>query len=271
MTVEEQIRLYEECEREGVFDRDVMPYSVDDMLRIDGEYEYLCTRFYERVGHFFLFLLATVFWRPALYFSLGFRIRGKKNRRGVKGAISVSNHVHPLDCVMMHGLSPFTWKVYHTGAPFNMKKGIRGALIKGLNYLPLSTSFHAQKNFRNTIEDRVKKGNIVHFYPEQALWIRYEKVRPFKPGAFKYAAKFSVPILPAFISFEETPLRRLLHMKKRAILNILPPIYPDSDKSERENAAAMQAACEKSMKDAYQRIYGKKMELDVRESSSVEA
>lgn len=167
MTVKEQIELYEECERAGTFDKDVMPYSVDDMLRIDGEYEYLCTRFYERVGHFFLFLLATLIWRPVLYFSLGFHIRGAKNRRGIKGAISVSNHVHPLDCVMIHGLSLFPWKIYHTGAPFNMKKGIRGALIKGFNYLPLSTSFEAQKNFRYTVEDRLKKGDIVHFYPDR--------------------------------------------------------------------------------------------------------
>lgn len=259
MSLERDRAKQEACERERIFDKHLMPYSEKDMRRIDGEYRYLCTRFYERVYKFFLFIIASIFWRPVLFFAVGFRVRGKENRRGLKGAIAVSNHVHVLDSVMMLALSPHPWKVYHTGAPFNMKKGLRGSLVKWMGYLPLSDSFGAQKNFHHTVRDRLEQGCIVHFYPEHALWRRYEKVRPFKAGAFKYAAKFSVPVLPAFISFERTAFRKFFRMKKRAVLNILPPVYPDHALTERENAAMLQEKSEKAMKECYERIYGKKM------------
>lgn len=267
MSSREQIQLQEELERSGEFDKNIMPYSVENAIRMDEEYEFLCTRFYEKVLKFILYVLLCILWRPILFFAAGFRVRGKKNRKGVKGAISVSNHIYPLDAVMVHALSPLPWNVYHTGAYFNMKNDIRGPLLKWLGLLPISNCFGAQKNFRQTVKDRVEHGKIVHFYPEQALWLRYEKVRPFKVGAFKYAAMFSAPVLPAFFSFEDTAFRRFFHLKKRIVLNILPPVYPDKEKSERENTEYLLSECRREMIEAYERIYGKKMEFSTIEQT----
>jgi 1-acyl-sn-glycerol-3-phosphate acyltransferase len=227
--------------------------------KIDGDYRYLCTRPYERVLRGGLLCLLGIVYRPVLFLLTGFRVRGRKNAKGVKGAISVSNHVHVLDGVMMHAVRALPWKMYHTGASFNMKKGWRGEAMKLMGYLPFSSSFGAQKNFHRTIGELLGHGCLVHFYPEQALWARYEKIRPFKAGAFKYAARFSVPVLPAFIAFEETPLRRRLGFKKRAVLYILPPVYPLRGAGERENAVYLQAETERAMREAYKRVYGKEM------------
>ena len=263
MSVNEQIKKWQEYESAGRYDEDVMAYDPEKSADIDENYRYLRTEWWEKAGNFILFVLLCILWRPVLFFACGFRIRGKKNRKvkGKQGAISISNHTHYLDAVMVHALHRKPWKVYHTGAPFNVKKGFLGQLIKEVNYLPFSASYGAQKNLRFSMDYLLRRGNVIHFYPERALWIRYEKVRPFKAGAFKYAAKFSVPVIPALITFEETKFRRFFHMKKRAVVNILPPVYPDENLTERENAAMMQEYCEKVMCETYERVYGKEMVL----------
>lgn len=261
MSVREQTEKWRIYEAEGRYDEDVMPYDPRKQADIDGNYRYFRHGFWQKAGHAFFFFLLTLLWRPVLFFTCGFRVRGKKNRKVKGGAISVSNHTHYLDAVMVHALHKKVWKVYHTGAPFNVKKGVLGWMIKEVNYLPFSASYEAQKNLRGALQNLLARGNVIHFYPERALWIRYEKVRPFKPGAFKYAAKFSVPVIPSLITYEDTKFRKFFHMKKRAVLNILPPVYPDGSLTERENAAAMQKYCEDVMRETYERIYGRKMVL----------
>ena len=36
------------------------------------------------------------------------------------------------------------------------------------------------------------------------MWWNYKKPRPFKPGAFKFAVTAEVPIIPFFITMEDT-------------------------------------------------------------------
>jgi 1-acyl-sn-glycerol-3-phosphate acyltransferase len=259
----------ESCEREGRFDLDLRKYSTKNLLKIDGDYRYLCTRPYERAMRAGVMTLLGVLYRPVLFFLTGFCVRGRGNLKGVKGAISVSNHVHVLDGVMVHAMRALPWKVYHTGAAFNMKRGLRGEAMRWMGYLPISSSFGAQKNFHRVIGELLGHGCLVHFYPERALWTRYEKIRPFKSGAFKYAARFSVPVLPAFIAFEETFLRRKLGLKKRATMYILPPVYPLQGAGERDSAAYLQAEVEREMREAYERIYKKKMVFTTKSTASL--
>ena len=106
-------------------------------------------------------------------------------------------------------------------------------------------------------EKLVSEGKIVNFYPEHALWPRYEKLRPFKPGAFRYAVKFNVPILPLFIEFRQTRLRRLLHRKKKVIVHILPAVYPSAEGTERERSQRLAAAVFEAMRQEGNRLYGR--------------
>ena len=54
---------------------------------------------------FLRFLLYYIIAIPVLYllvlFEYGLKMRGKRNLRGVHGAVVVCNHVHPLDCAMI--------------------------------------------------------------------------------------------------------------------------------------------------------------------------
>lgn len=247
-------KTIERLEREGRFDVDVIPYRTDDALPIDENYDYFLSRWYEKFFHRLIIGFLYLLVRPILFFGCGFRIRGKEKIKGIKSAIVISNHVHYLDCLMVETLHNY-FKVFHTGAGFNTKKDIRGKLMKYIGYLPLNGSYGAQKNLMLRIKDILSHGGYVHFYPEHALWQRYKKPRPFKSGAFKYAVKYNVPVIPTFITFESTPVRRFFKMKDRCVLNVLEPVYPKEGFDYRENAEYVRNKCFEETVDCYERVY----------------
>lgn len=254
----------DQYESEARYHEDVMPYRADNLMPIDGNYSYECDNLFERVLRLLLIgLLMLVQW-PVLKIGCGFRCEGKEKIQELKhGGILISNHVHYLDCVMMHYIGG-AHRTYHTGAAFNAKDNLTLPLFKALGFLPLNGTFQAQKNLMNFLQEKLNEGKFVHFYPEHALWMRYEKIRPFQPGAFKYAARFARPVVPVFIGWETTPLREVLGLKKRAVAQVLDPIYPDPNLSDRENVRYLSEQARKQMIRAYEEFYGKKMELGSR-------
>jgi len=241
-------------ERLGRFNEDLRPYRTDNLRPIDETYRY-GFNFFEHIARCIIVGVLYFVVRPLMFFSVGYRLRGKKNIKGLKGGIIVTNHVHYFDSLMAEPLAPY-YKIFHTGAGFNTKKGIRGWLLKLLGYLPLNGTFTAQKNFSKRMEEILKRGGYVQFYPEHAFWLRYKKPRPYMDGAFKYAAKFSVPIIPTFITFESTPFRKFFGLKDRAVLNVLKPIYPDENLTLRENAAMLSARAHAAAEKCYFIAYG---------------
>lgn len=184
--------------------------------------------------------------------TLGFhiKIKGKKNLKGIKSGITISNHVHYIDCLWnMQALK--RKKLYITGAPHNFKKGFFGATLKAGGFIPLTTSLSETKKFSAYISEILKKGGFVHFYPEQALWLRYEQSRPLKKGAFYYASLNNVPIIPIVICFRKTNFKK----HKNVTLHICPPIYPDPDLSQRENCQRMNELAQKAYDDTIIEFY----------------
>ena len=76
-------------------------------------------------------------------------------------------------------------------------------------------------------------------------------------GAFKLAATNGAPILPIFITMQDSekfgkdgfPIQEYT-------VHILPAIYPDSDKSARENAQIMKQKKFEMWKEVYESTYG---------------
>lgn len=168
---------------------------------------------------------------------LGFRIKieGRKNLRGIKSGITISNHVHSLDCLWNFQALAFKKNVYITGAPHNFKKGFFGATLKAGGFIPLATSFSQSKQFDEYIKGILTAGGFIHFYPEQALWLRYEQSRPLKKGAFYYASKNNVPVIPIVICFR----KRFFRKKKCVTVKICKPIFPDPSLSAQDNCEIM--------------------------------
>lgn len=249
-------------EKQGKFATDMNEkHRTFDALDIDRGYDYLPEKPLERVRRAVILSIVAALGPVVTWFAQGARVEGKENLRAVRGgAISVCNHVHTLDTLMVkNALGPF--RTFHTGSYYLLKRGALGRIFKAGGFLPVGTRFRDIKNLQDAVGALVARGKIVNFYPEHALWPQYEKLRPFQSGAFRYAAKFGVPVLPLFIEFRETKLRRLLHGKKKVILHILPAVYPSSAEGEtlHERTQALSAAVFEAMRAAGNRLYGQEV------------
>ncbi len=201
-----------------------------------------------------------LFTRPLFWIAYGgVSVKGKKNLKaiGKSGAISVCNHFNYLDTLLVRtALGHF--RTFHTMGPWNNKTGFAGHIIRHGGMWPFSKDREATRNLLAEMERQLKRGKIVNFYAEQVMWTNYQKPRPMKDGAFHYAIKFHVPVLPIFCTFKRNKRGHL----KRVRIHILPAIYADEDLPKGERLQDMKRRAETEWKDCYESAYGLPLTYD---------
>ena len=76
-------------------------------------------------------------------------------------------------------------------------------------------------------------------------------------GAFRFAARANVPVIPTFITMKDTDKYDADGLPVQSyFLHILPAIYPDPDLSLVENAKNMMEANYQAWKEVYEKEYG---------------
>lgn len=237
-------------ERHGKFDWETIAYG-DGWTMPDGEYRYR-QRWYERFETgFWRFILATV-GRVYIKLTFGARVTGKKNLKALKkqGAITICNHFNYVDTLFVREAVGH-FRSYHTLAPWNNKAGAGGHIVRHGGTMPFSSDIAAMRNFTEEAERLLKKGKLVNFYPERSMWWNYQKPRPMKDGAFHYAVKFGVPVLPVFCTFERTEKDGLRKLR----IHVLPAIYPDGSLSKKQAMVQMKEAAREAWKNCYEEAY----------------
>ena len=179
-----------------------------------------------------------------------FKVEGIDNYKKVKtGKITVSNHVHFMDCTMV-GMTTLPQKTFFTSLASNFKIPIVKTLITLFNTIPIPTEISNKKDFIEAVNSLLKNGKSIHFYPEGSLWPYYRKLRHFKNGAFEFAVRNSVPIIPCVFKFEEpTGIRKYIKKKPCIKMLYLDPIYPDSTISQKEAILKLKEKCYHHMKE----------------------
>lgn len=176
-------------------------------------------------------------------------IEGIENIRNVQEpVISVSNHVLVLDCAMV-GLSYGMKDVYYTAQQESFEIPFVRHLIKLLRAIPIPKRIGDKKRFTEVINEALYEGNSIHFYPE-AMLVPYDaNIRSFKNGAFDFAVKNNVPIVPMVFCFREPEgIRRIFKKKKDVTLVVLEPI---TCKESNEN---IKQKAEKLKQEAYEKM-----------------
>ena len=179
-----------------------------------------------------------------------------------KGAVVTCNHFSPCDnyivfhCIRSRLPKKYLYKVIREGNYTNFP-GLYGFFFRHCNTLPLSSNRRTMVNFSSAVNTLLKRGETVLIYPEQELWWNYKKPRPFKEGAFKIARRAGVPVLPTFITMINDPVKKdeSGYPLQRHTLHVLPPVYPDLNCGEKEDAKRM---CEEAFgrcKEKYEEIY----------------
>ena len=193
-------------------------------------------------------------------------IAGLENASWVAGgAIVTSNHFNPVDTTVPRVLALKAGKkaLYVANHEDNYAMpGWIGYLMNYADTIPVSEDqrFMAEQ-FDPMLTALLKQKNYGLFYPEQEMWFNYRKPRPLKRGAYYYAAKTGVPVLSCFVEIRDLEeLDTPEFHKVRYVLHVLPTIFPDPEKSVRENSLAMCEQDYRQKKAAYEAAYGKKLD-----------
>ena len=110
--------------------------------------------------------------------------------------------------------------------------------------------------FMKAVDTILQRGDFILIYPEQSMWWNYRKPKPLKIGAYKLAAKNNVPIIPIFITMEDSKIKgEDGYPIQEYTVNIEKPIYPDENLSIKENTEKMKEENFQVWKKIYEDFY----------------
>lgn len=195
-------------------------------------------------------------------------VRGIEHLHSIySGAIVISNHFSPHEnmavktAVDMARPKHKFYAVIREGNYF--MPGVIGFGLKNYRTLPLSSNTQTMRNFDRAITKLLNKKNWILIYPEQAMWWNYRKPKAFKIGAFHYAVKNNVPIVPMFVTMTDLEtVDDLGFPQQKYTVHIFPPIYKNDNLSVIENRAEMMKTAHKLWVEKYEEWYGVKLSYD---------
>lgn len=172
----------------------------------------------------------------------GLRVRGRKNLRGLKGAVIVCNHVHPLDCSFV-GILLLPRKLIFTSAEQIFSRKVVGPLLRLFGSVPVPASFSGMRRFIEELTEQARGGRAVCIYPEGELIPYCTELRAFRGGAFLIAAQAGVPVVPVVIT-QRRPAGLWRYLKRRPCLTVTAgrPIVPDAAAAPRKAAQKLAEA-----------------------------
>lgn len=189
-------------------------------------------------------------------------VRGIENFTAVKGGRFVTcNHFSVGDnyavwvTLREHMGGKMLYKVIREGNYTNPPKPF-GLFMRHCNTLPLSSQPSTMKKFMRATSALLERGETILIYPEQAMWWNYRKPRPMQDGAFYLAARNNAPIVPIFITMQDSErLDPDGFSVQEYTLHILPAIYPDPTLSVSARSAELKRANYEAWVRVYEEFY----------------
>lgn len=255
----------EEYERNGRFDEDVEDDPPSRELLPD-EVDYLQKKLSTRLKSKYAFYRARKFLNKILENKemIIDDIIGSENIGNLTtGAIITCNHFNAFDsfAIQMAYEKSVTnkhvkfFRVIREGN-YTSFPGFYGFLMRNCNTLPLSSNAKTMQNFMRSVNTLLQEGNLVLVYPEQSLWWNYKKPKPLKKGAFQFAVKANVPVVPCFITMKESNIVGSDGFNiERYTIHIGSPIYPKADLCNQDNIEYMLNENYQVWKNIYEDTY----------------
>ena len=257
----------EEYEKKGWWSKDVEDDPPTIPLTPD-KVDYLNKKLSNKIATFFVNIGAKQFIKKLVKNNQMIikDIKGLENFEAVQdsGVILTCNHFNAFDNFAIHyALFPYMYKpgkqvlykVIREGNYTNFP-GLYGFFFRHCNTLPLSANFSTMKKFMEAVKTLLARKEKILIYAEQGMWWNYRKPRPLTPGAFKFAVENKVPVLPIFITMEDSDIidGDGFPVQKYTV-NFMPAIFPDNSKSSKENIEFMKNKNYEVWKKVYEDFY----------------
>ena len=260
------LKKIEKLEEEGKFDVD----AEDDpptIVLTPEDIDYLRTKMTSKIKRVFANKVGERFLDNLLKNNklIIKEIRGIENLSKVTtGAIVTCNHFNPFDSFTIEKVFRISgkieekklYKVIREGNYTNFP-GLYGFFFRNCDTLPLSSNKRTMIEFMKAVDTLLQNGDFILIYPEQSLWWNYRKPKPLKPGAFKFASRNNVPVIPIFITMEDSDIIGEDGFPvQEYIVNISEPIYPDENLTEKQNTERLLNQNFEIWKNIYENFYG---------------
>jgi len=258
------LRKIEQYERDGRFDEDVEDDPPSRVLMPD-EIEYYHKTPWKKLMTKIAFDRAHKFVHKLIEDKQMIikEIRGLEHFKNLdSGAIITCNHFNAFDSFAIQLAYEAAeqkkrtfYRVIREGN-YTSFPGFYGFLMRNCNTLPLSSNRHTLKKFTDATMRLLREGHFVLVYPEQSMWWNYRKPKPLKTGAFLFAAKSNVPVLPCFITMQDSDIIASDGFPvQEYTIHIAPPIYPDAALSYRQNTELLMSENARVWKEIYENQY----------------
>jgi 1-acyl-sn-glycerol-3-phosphate acyltransferase len=264
-------------EREGRFDEDVENDPPGKELKPE-DINYLSKKYSTKVKRRIAYYMARKFMNHMIDEKqlIIKEIKGIENFDSLdSGAIITCNHFNAMDTFATQIAYEASKHAKHNKRKlyrvikegnYTSFPGFYGVLMRNCNTLPLSSNTKTMRKFLEAVHKVLSDGNFVLIYPEQSLWWNYKKPKPLKRGGFDFAVKNNVPVLPMFITMEDSDvLDSDGFFVQEYTINIAAPIYPKKEFSNRENIEYMMNENTRIWKEIYEESYGIALEYSTDE------
>ncbi len=254
-----------EFEKKGLWCEEVED-NPETKILLPNEVDYLSEKLLSKVLSFFANKIAIKYYEKLIrkgQFVIKDVVGLENYRKVCGGAILTCNHFSPLDNYAVYRSirkelkkGQVLYKVIKEGN-FTNFKGLYGFFFRHCNTLPLSSNIQTMKNLFKSVKFLLDRGEKILIYPEQAMWWNYRKPRPLKSGAFRFAVKNCVPIIPVFITMKNGKgVDNDGLCVQEMTVNFLSPIYPQKHLNEKANVEYMKTKNFEAWKNTYEEFYG---------------
>ena len=265
---EDRIKILEKIEnleKKGMFDVDAEDDPPTIILQKE-DVDYLKEKRTSRIKSRIAYTVGEVFLNDLLKNNklIIKEIKGMENMINLNsGAIITCNHFNPFDSLAIEKVFRLSkqnkvrklYKVIREGN-FTNFPGLYGFFFRNCDTLPLSSSKETMVEFMKAVNTILQRNDFILIYPEQSMWWNYKKPKPLKNGAFKFATRNKVPVLPIFITMEDSDIIGEDGFAiQEYIINIEKPIYPKDDLNDRENIEYMKNTNYEIWKNIYEDFY----------------
>ena len=272
----EILEKIKKLEESGIFDKDVENDPPTITLEPD-DIDYLRTSKTSKIKSKMANQMAKKFLKDLLRDNklIIKEVIGIENLQNIEtGAILTCNHFNPYDSFTVEKVFRMAgedkkrklFKVIREGNYTNFP-GMYGFFFRNCDTLPLSSNKRTMIKFIKAVDVILKRGDFILIYPEQSMWWNYRKPKPLKNGAFNFAARNHVPVIPIFITMEDSDIigKDGFPIQEYTV-NIEKPIYPDENLTEKENTEAMKEKNYEVWKNVYEDFYKMPLEYDTLEN-----
>ncbi len=200
-------------------------------VNVDANYPYVDHSFRFKILNWFYYTQARYLVDILNRFRYGFKLKGMENvtknmDKLQGGALTICNHVFRWD--MCGILKVCGWRQLRFPIFRGQMAGKDRDRMVGTGGVPIPEKLSDLRHFYKAFDYYHEKGYWMHFFPEESRWQFYTPIRPFKKGAFIFAERYNLPIIPMAYSYRERKGFLKLFGKEACVtLNVGEPIFPD--------------------------------------------